>query len=207
MEPMSFWQLVKNTPEWMGVFATSLFAVITIIILIRQVIVMRWQGRNSDRHERLQNTLLRLQLEHEFVLLLNAEREKILKLMYELSLFSGAFEMQESIITTIDWTKLQDTAYELDQRLRILDSRTYTDAYGSWYSQLRQYVDDVLNVVIEDNKLRNEQGNPSHYRKGLLQAANYKNNPINIRLGIETAIRMAVSEFKDKWDAALKSSA
>ena len=74
MHEMSFWELIKNSPEWIGVFANIVFALVTIGVLIWQVRVMRWQGRNSERNERIQNRLIRLQHEHEWVVRLNAER-------------------------------------------------------------------------------------------------------------------------------------
>ena len=61
MEPMSFWQLVLNNPAWAGVVANVVFAITTIGVIIWQVRVMVWQGRNSERHERIQNLLIRLQ--------------------------------------------------------------------------------------------------------------------------------------------------
>jgi hypothetical protein len=84
MQEMTFWQLVRNSPEWVGVFANALFAIVTIGVVIWQVLVMRWQGRNSDRHERIQNRLIRLQHEHEWLLRMNAEREQVLKLARKL---------------------------------------------------------------------------------------------------------------------------
>ena len=52
MQEMSFWQLVENSPEWVGVFANALFAIVTIYVVYRQVRVMGWQ-----------NNLIRLQHE------------------------------------------------------------------------------------------------------------------------------------------------
>ena len=40
MQEMSFWQLVENSPEWVGVFANALFAIVTIYVVYRQVRVM-----------------------------------------------------------------------------------------------------------------------------------------------------------------------
>jgi hypothetical protein len=172
--------------------------------------VMRWQARNSSGHEETQNNLLRLQIEHEFVTLLNAERETILKLVYELNLVSQGLQRQLSTSDEIHWYKLQNTGYELDERLRILDSRTYSGPYGGWYLQLQQYVKDVLDAVTQDRKVRDEPDlagpTPSHRTRGLLKAADEKNDPIDIRLSIERAIRMEVEDFKDKWVAALNSS-
>src|SRR5580698_514380 len=78
MEPVSFWQLVENSPEWVGVLVNALFALVTITIIGLQVRVMIWQGRNSEQHERIQNRLIKLQHEHSWLLRLNAEREQLL---------------------------------------------------------------------------------------------------------------------------------
>ncbi len=86
---MSLWELAKNSPEWVGVFASSLFAAVTVGVLCWQARLMKWQGSNSDRHERRQNTLIQFQLENEWVLRLNAEREEILTLARKLHLVAG----------------------------------------------------------------------------------------------------------------------
>jgi hypothetical protein len=146
MEPMSFWQLVMNSPEWVGVFANVIFASTTIGVVIwqvrvmkAQVRVMKWQGRNSVRHERIQNKLIRLQHEHEWLLSLNAEREKILKLSRKLHLRAVSLKEADSIADQLNWEELQDTVYELSERLRIVDVRFYTD---KWCPTLILYVDD-----------------------------------------------------------------
>lgn len=43
MEEMSFWKLVENSPEWVTVFTTVLFALITTYIIWRQKIAMEKQ--------------------------------------------------------------------------------------------------------------------------------------------------------------------
>jgi hypothetical protein len=222
MEPMSFWQLVENSPEWVAVFANVLFAGTTIGVLAWQVSVMKqqrrvmqwqvrvtkWQGRNSARHERTQNNLLRLQLEHELVHSLNAERERILKLTEELSLLVGTLKEEQTLNDESHWSDLQDKVDELDQRLRILDLRAYSDPYGKWFFALEQYVKGVLNAVIEDNDFNKRYGysgaSPNLSTRTMLTELNMRHDPITIRLDIETAIRMEVSDFTDKWDAALK---
>jgi hypothetical protein len=74
MEPMGFWQLVENGPEWVAAFASIVFGLATtgviawqVFVMKAQVRVMEWQVRSATRHERLQNRLIRLQHEHEWV--------------------------------------------------------------------------------------------------------------------------------------------
>ena len=47
MQEMSFWQVVENSPEWVGVIANTLFAIVTIGVVV-------WQGRvmltDTDHH-------------------------------------------------------------------------------------------------------------------------------------------------------------
>jgi hypothetical protein len=45
MEPMSFWRLLENSPEWVSAIATVLFGVATLIVIISQVRVMKAQTR------------------------------------------------------------------------------------------------------------------------------------------------------------------
>src|ERR1700722_13431102 len=68
MHEMSKWEFVLNNPEWVAVFASAVFAVFTIVVIVWQVGVMKaqvrvmvWQGRNSSRHESIQNRLIQSQ--------------------------------------------------------------------------------------------------------------------------------------------------
>src|SRR5271154_3817779 len=110
MEPMSFGQLVENNPEWVGVFASALFAIVTIGVIIWQVFVMKaqvrvmkWQVRSSARHERTQNRLIRLQHEHEWVFRKNQEREQILKLARKLHLAAGCLKETPMAADQLNW--------------------------------------------------------------------------------------------------------
>src|ERR1700678_832331 len=91
MHEESFWTLVKSSPEWVAVFASSLFAIVTTFIIWRQQIamesqvnVMKKQGEISAEHQRVQNVILRLQHEHDWLLRKNAERKEILNLVGKL---------------------------------------------------------------------------------------------------------------------------
>src|SRR5438477_13174839 len=96
MQPMSFWELVERSPEWLTLLANVIFALVTTGVLVWQVRVMKWQGRlmesqgrNSARHERTQNSLFRLQLEHELLVRLNAERQRLRELTEGLQIVAG----------------------------------------------------------------------------------------------------------------------
>jgi len=207
---MSFWQLVKNSPEWVAVLANALFAVITIGVIVWQVLVMRWQGRISERHESIQNRLIRLQHEHEWLLRLNAEREKILALARKLHLVAGCLRERQQAGDVLNWEELQDRVFELSERLRILDARAYSGAYDSkWSVTLTCYVNAVLKAVTDDGKFNATYAQtnaiPNQSTRKALKEANDEYKPTGILLDLETAIRMEFLDFKDKWDAELPS--
>ena len=209
MQEMSFWQLVKNSPEWVGVIANSLFAGTTIGVIIWQVRVMLWQARNSEHHERIQSRLIRLQHEHEWLLRLNAEREQVLKSARKLHLRAASLKPREQSCDQINWEELQDTAYELSQRLSILDLSAYSSEFDNWYPSLTAYVDAVLKAVLDDQKL-NETYTltdqiPNLSTREALKVADESYKPIKIFLDLEAAIRMGFFDFKQKWDAVLPS--
>lgn len=216
MEPMSFWQLVENSPEWVGVFANALFAVVTIGVVIWQVCVMKaqvrvmqWQGRNSARHERIQNRLLRLQHEHEWLLRLNAEREQLLKSARDLYLTATGLKDEPSDTDALDWRRLQDIAYELHRRLDILDVTVFTGEYDQWYASLDDYVEAVLRTISQDYDFKHtydmKDDGPVLSSRKSLQAAAEQYKPVDIFLNMESAIRMEFVDFKKKWDAVLPS--
>src|SRR5277367_4219801 len=94
MHEYTWMQLLKDNPEWASLCATVLFALITTAIIWRQVCVMqaqtrimKWQARNSVRHEVQQNKLLasqnkliRYQFEYSWLRELNDERRALLVL-------------------------------------------------------------------------------------------------------------------------------
>jgi hypothetical protein len=208
MEPMSFWELVKNSPEWAGVISSTAFAIVTTVVIIWQVRVMRWQGRNSERHEYIQNRLIRLQHEHEWLLRLNAEREKILAMARKLHLIAGCLKERQQAGDVLNWEELQDKVFELSERLRVLDVRAYSGAYDSkWSATLTLYVNAVLKAVIDDGKFNvtyaQTNAIPNVSTRKALEEANDTYSPTGIFLDLETAIRMEFGEFKDKWDAEL----
>jgi hypothetical protein len=140
VEPMSFWQLVENSPEWVAAFASIVFGLATTAVIVWQVFVMKaqvrvmeWQTRSAARHERLQNRLIRLQHEHEWVRQKNQERGEFLKLARKLHLVAGCLKKTPAEDDRHHWGELQDTVYELHERLQILDLSVYSTPYDGCF--------------------------------------------------------------------------
>jgi len=207
---MSKWEFFLNNPEWVGVFANALFAAVTIGVVTWQVRVMQWQGRNSSRHEQIQNQLLRLQHEHEWVLRLNTEREKLLKAARDLHMAASCLKEEQSNTDARNWGDVQDIADELHRRLDILDITVFTGEYDQRYASLDDYVEAVLDAVSKDYEFKEtykvkDDGSPGLTARKSLQAAAQRYKPLEIFLNMESAIRMEFFDFKKKWDAVLPS--
>jgi hypothetical protein len=209
MEPMSVWRLALDNPEWAGVFANSLFAATTIAVIIWQVRVMTWQGRNSERHERIQNRLIRLQHEHSWVLRLNAEREQLLKLGRKLYLAANALKEKPTEFDPLRWVEVQETVTELSSRLQVLDVAAFTGPFDRWYINLRDYVEAVQKAWIDDSSFNQtfslSSDSPTLSTRKTLKEAGERCDIIGTFLEIEGAIRMEFHQFKKKWDDALPS--
>lgn len=168
---------------------------------------MKWQGRNSDHHERIQNKLILLQHEHEWLLRLNAEREHIFKSARELHLTASAFREKPSPADENNWGKLQNAVFELDERLRVLDVAVYTGANDNWFPALKQYVEAVLKAVLEDRRFAEKYDvtdqTPTLSTRKALREANDQLRPAAIFVDLEAAIRMEFFDFKRTWDAEL----
>jgi len=217
MHEMSKLEFLLNNPEWVAVFASAVFAVFTIIVIIWQVFVMKeqvrvmiWQGRTSARHEsrqnRLiesQNRLIRFQFEHERMQILNAERALLLKLGRKLHLAACCLKETPSESDGIFWEEVTDTVRELNARLSTLDVGAYTGGYDEWFFHLKDYVDSLLRAVIDDRSHPPIAPGvyPARATVATLAEADKRCDPIKIFLEIETAIRMEFFEFKQKWDA------
>jgi hypothetical protein len=212
MQPMSWGHLILNSPEWVAVFASALFAVVTIGVVIWQVCVMKaqvrvmiWQARSSHRNEQTQNRLLRLQHEHEWVRQRNREREELLKLAGKLSSAVSCLKDPRSRSAPQHWYDVQSTAYELESRLSLVDITAFLGVYDHWYPNLRQYLEAVLDVVLDDSKYPqpDSSGWPAPETVQALAAVAERCNPTKILLDLQTAIRMEFYDFKKKWDALL----
>jgi|HubBroStandDraft_5_1064220.scaffolds.fasta_scaffold127013_2 hypothetical protein len=217
MHEMSKLEFLLNNPEWVAVFASAVFAVFTITVIIWQVFVMKeqvrvmvWQGRTSARHEsrqnRLiesQNRLIRFQFEHERIQILNGERARLLKLGRKLQLSVSCLKETPSEHDGIFWDEVVDEASELNVRLSTLDIDAYDDFYGEWYFHLTDYVESLLRAIADDGKqpaiapgIR-----PAPTTVAALLAIEKRCDPTQIFLEIETAIRMDFFDFKNRWDA------
>ena len=147
-------------------------------VMALQVRVMRWQGHISVRHERIQNQLIRLQQEHEWLMRLNAEREQGLRLARRLHLSASCLEQSYSAGDNLNWEELRKTAHELSERLRILDIGAHSGVYDGWFADLEEYVEAVRNIVFEDGSfgdasLRPKEG-PSVATRTALKDADYR---------------------------------
>jgi flagellar motor switch/type III secretory pathway protein FliN len=210
MEPMSFWQLVENSPEWVTAIAAVLLAIVTSIVIYCQLRVMKgqarvmrfqatvlkWQARQSVRLQRAQNALIRLQHEHEWARLNNQERDQILKSARKLHIAVRCLLIEApSSAEPLHWDELRDAVHELNARLNILDIATFAEDYDPWFFSLKEYVDEVLKAVIEEPNIQA----PGPETKKKLEDADKRHNPIKIASDIEIAIRTELSNFKMKW--------
>jgi hypothetical protein len=124
MHDTSMWELVKNSPEWVTVFTNALFAIVTVGVIIWQVCVMKaqvrvklWQGKNSARHERTQNRLIesqsklfRAQIEHEWLVSINAERERLLTLGRKLYVAANVVWHSAPNSAELSWDEVRERA-------------------------------------------------------------------------------------------------
>ena len=157
MHEMSFWKLVENSPEWVTVFTTALFAFVTTFIIWRQkcvmeqqVSVMQRQGQVSARHEEHQNNLIRLQHEHDWLIQKNKQREELLSLVRKVYRRAAQLKSKPQTSDSINWHELQNTLYDLDARLNILDFASFTGDSDLWFKKLMDYRDAMLQAVLED---------------------------------------------------------
>jgi hypothetical protein len=204
MQEMSFWQLVENSPEWVGVIANGLFAIVTIGVVVWQGFVMVRQNRLMDR----QNRIIQLEHEHDWLLHSNDARQQVLNLARKLHRVAGCFKETARRTDQHFWEELQDTAYELHERLQTLDVSAYSGAYDNWFPRLIQYVDAAVHAVSADDKFKATytvgDAGPSLSTRKALQEADKEHEPIKILLDLQAAIRMEFFDFKNKWAAALR---
>ena len=139
----------------------------------------------------------------------NQQREQLLKLGRKLNLAADSLKETPSEGDRTSWGEVQDTLYELHERLRILDVGTYSGVYDQWFFTLQAYVDAVLQAVIEEGNFNRTYSltteTPNKSTRTALRDANDRHKPISIFLNIEEAIRMEFFDFKNKWDVALPS--
>jgi hypothetical protein len=196
MQEMSFWQVVENSPEWIGVIANTLFAIVTIGVVV-------WQGRVMVR----QNKLMQLEHEHDWLLHSNEARQQVINLARKLHRVAGCIKEAPRSGDQHSWEELQDTAYELKEHLQTLDVSAYSGEHDNWFPRLIEYVDAVLHAVAADYEFKAkysvDEEAPSLSTRNALQDADKKYDPIKILLDLEAAVRMEFFDFKTKWAAAL----
>jgi len=207
MHEMSWTEIIKDNPEWVAVIASSVFAFVTVAVIIWQVCVMIWQGKNSDRHERAQNRLLKLQFEREWLERANTQREELLALVREL--FATTLGLHTGV-TTGDPERLnrvETGARELDRRLAKLDVAVYSGPYNpDWFFPLKGYTEATLKITLEDENYEREYMQfPAKESVEALWAANKQFDPAQIIVDLEKAIRMTFMDFKDQWDDLIES--
>ena len=205
MHEMSKSEFILNNPEWVGVLASAIFAFFTICVIIWQVIIMIVQGRRSDRRQRVQNNLIRYQIARDGVQQRNQERSEILKLASRLKF--AAFSLRRNATSTDEenWESVQNTAFELDGLLKILDIATYSMPYDQWYFALEDYVEAVIQAVNGDVELhpifKAPYNLPAPPTRIELELAFERYDPTKIILDIQAAIRMEFFDLKNMWDA------
>jgi len=200
MHEMSFWELVRNSPEWVAALAAVVFGCATAFIIGMQVRVMTRQERNSERNERNQIRLLRLQHEHDWMVRLNSERDKILQL--SLSVNAGAVVMQ-NMSNLATWIKFREDLIELRLRLRSLDVAALTTMNNAWYSRLTDYMNALIVAVNYDATTAAQMGTPGEKPnpitlKAFAEAERLADVP-KLFMSIELAIRSEFEDFNAKW--------
>ena len=206
-------RLLKDNPEWASLCATVLFAIITTAIIWRQVCVMqaqtrimKWQARNSVKHERQQNRLLtsqnkliRYQFEYSWLKELNDERKQLLVLGRLLEDQIKLVAQGDRNVVLTRWAEMRETVEQLDGRLKTLNVAVYTGQYDSWYEKLFLYVDAVLKIVREQKGLPP----PASTNVELLRA-NERCEIDHVFTELEQAIESEFIKFKLTWDAETK---
>jgi hypothetical protein len=226
MHEMSIWEFVLNNPQWVAVFASAVFALVTAYIIWRQKCVMeqqvlmmeqqkevmKAQGEISARHERQQNRLIQLQHEHEWMTQLNRERAEILRLGRKVHVhYIGLKSTSPMPSDLANWTELRETYYELDALLRVVDVAVYTTGRtDAWHDSLNRYLKAVFNAISGEIAL--QQGGissplvPTHPTREALKQAEADFNPIKSFADLQMTIKAEFLIFKNKWDVETSES-
>lgn len=204
MHEMSFWELVKNSPEWVSALATVVFGLVSAGIILWQVLLMRKQGNTAARLLAQQNLLIRWQHEHEWIYERNRVRQELRDLTQRISLAAYGLKGECGSTDSKNWERLFDVAHELSLRLSALDLAVYSTPYDTWYEPLDAYVEGVLMVVGKNAEFTQKHGTdasePTLSVLKEIEELTKAANPIKIQLDIENSIRMDFLDFKQKWD-------
>lgn len=204
---MSIWEFLLNNPEWVTVFTSVLFAIVTACIIWRQkcimeqqVEVMRRQGENSAHHERMQNRMFQLQHEHEWLSALNVKREAILKTATELHIKALYLESEPTINDRTVWGEFQAHRAELRLQMEILDVAAYTKDKDGWYEKLAAWSTEIFRVITENFKTESPEL-PTTATRRALEAAETTYKPVAAIYALQLIIKHDTEAFKKKWDA------
>jgi hypothetical protein len=209
MHEMSKWEFFLNNPEWVSVFASAVFAIVTVYIIWRQKVAMEQQvevtkklGQASARHERLQNRLIKLQHEHEWLTAMNIKREAILKTATKLHIdmlyIMGNHRLgRDNEI----WSSLLASRSELKLQLEILDTAAYSTLKSGWYEQLGVWANALFAIIGEDFKTSQTPGFPTELTRKALTEMENSLNPVSAIYALQLTIKESTMEFSKKWDA------
>jgi hypothetical protein len=230
MHKMNMLEFLLNNPEWVTLFATIVFATVSTYIIWcqknimkQQVLLMQQQGEKSLQHERMQNILLTLQHEHDWLASMNVQREAILKTAKRLhinTLFSSNVQ-REAILktakrlhintlfsssepTVLDaqaWREVQTLRSELKLQLEVLDFAAYSPLKNGWYMQLMAWVDALLPILSEDLKARASSlsGDPTEFAREAVSNLEKTLNPVAAIHALQRVIKDSSEEFNTKW--------
>jgi len=172
-----------------------------------QTRIMRWQARNSVRHEVQQNKLLasqnkliRYEFEYSRLKELNDERKQLLVLGRLLEDQISLVAQGDRNVVLTRWAEMRGTVEELDGRLKTLNVAVYSGQYDWWHEKLFVYVDAVLKIVREQKGLP-----PPASTNVQLLRANEQCEIDHIFTTLEQAIEAEFFEFNKTWDDATKS--
>lgn len=181
MHEMTVWELILNNPAWVGAISSSVFAAVTIAVVVwqicviktqarimatqakiyrKQTVVMRQQllttkeqGRIAAAHERTQINLIRLQFEQEMLLRLNAERDEMRKLILELHAAIGCLSKEGRATDKDFWDKAVDLSIKLRERLSVLTLNVHMGQYDGWFLRTDDYQEAVADAVANEVKM------------------------------------------------------
>jgi hypothetical protein len=205
MHDYSWTQLLKDNPEW----ATVIFSAVTVLIIFWQVVVMIVQGNRVNRRARQQNTLVRLQHEHDWLDALNVKREAILNVAEKLHIDVLFIIANHNANDNVVWDELLKLRTELKSRMEILDVAAYTRDKDGWYEKLAAWLAELFRIITEHFKAAQNVSadipwTPTITTRKALELAEEKYVPVAPMAALQRSIRESTDEFKRKWDIETK---
>lgn len=229
MQEYTWTQLIKNSPEWVGVIASSLFAAITAIIiwrqkramdrqvnvtrelgeatnriLMHQTEILRLQGEISAQHQRTQNVILRLQHEHDWLTAYNARREKLLRTVTTLHTLILTIVGTPAYDARGTWSEFLQCRSDMKSQLDLLDAAAFTKETTGWYAELQSWNAELFKIITNYFDTTSTPGYPSDTEQQSLKELEHKLNPIRTIYALQRAIQNDTEEFKKRWEAEVK---